>query len=312
MNSQQKEELKDRLIKQLHAINGSVFPLPGLINEDSYQVLSKQLVDSISRVAYVRNISNETHSIERANPDSVIFDPLRAAVIRRNQKQLDDACWLVFLATHYGKSIQSNWLLARETYGAHPRRDSIWTWDAVAQDRDGFITWYSEYYDAISRDTLQRKFSNHRKYESLNPEKNKSSLDVILSYSDWIIGYGSHKEMFENARRMVGDDPRDIFDYIYKTMKVLRFGRMGKFDFLTMLGKLDLYNLEPKYAYIKNSTGPAAGCRKLFGNVTINQIERNLSILDDKLDVGPMAKQVLEDAICNWQKSPQIYIKFRG
>jgi hypothetical protein len=95
---------------------------------------------------------------------------------------------------------------------------------------------------------------------------------------------------------------------------VRRFGRLAKFDFLTMLGKLGFAPIEPGSAYLGESTGPLRGARLLFtgspdGEVSGRRLDENLAILDNKLSVG---MQVLEDALCNWQKSPDRFVSFRG
>lgn len=91
---------------------------------------------------------------------------------------------------------------------------------------------------------------------------------------------------------------------------VARFGRTARFDYLTMLGKLGLAAIEPAFAYLENSTGPIRGARLLFGaDETAAIPERWLVELDAKLSVG---MQVLEDALCNWQKSPARFVPFRA
>ena len=91
-------------------------------------------------------------------------------------------------------------------------------------------------------------------------------------------------------------------------------GRLGRFDFLTMLGKLQLAPVAPGSVYLDKATGPLAGARLLFfGNrdhgITGNALEFRVNALDDILGVG---KQVIEDSLCNWQKSPDVYEYFRG
>jgi len=94
---------------------------------------------------------------------------------------------------------------------------------------------------------------------------------------------------------------------------VIGFGRTARFDYLTYIGELGLFPIEPKYAYLKNSTGPIFGAKLLFcGNknagIGYMQLEEWLIEIDSKLNVG---KRVLEDALCNWQKFPENYIRFR-
>ena len=94
-----------------------------------------------------------------------------------------------------------------------------------------------------------------------------------------------------------------------------RFGRTGKFDFLTMVGKIGLLDIAPPSAYMVHGTGPVRGARLLFIGAVDNEAhsKKKLDVLsaelDKTLDVG---MQVIEDSLCNWQKSPGKYLSFRG
>jgi hypothetical protein len=95
---------------------------------------------------------------------------------------------------------------------------------------------------------------------------------------------------------------------------VRRFGRTARFDYLAMVGKLGLAQIEPGSAYIQGSTGPVVGARLLFGgrknaDLSALYLDQWLVEIDAELNVG---MQVLEDALCNWQKSPVKFDRFRG
>ena len=67
-------------------------------------------------------------------------------------------------------------------------------------------------------------------------------------------------------------------------------------------------------AYLEDATGPLRGARLFFdGDVNSKSSEKSLEAriaqLDEHLAVG---KQVMEDSMCNWQKSPNKYVGFRG
>jgi hypothetical protein len=121
--------------------------------------------------------------------------------------------------------------------------------------------------------------------------------------------------MIQEIHTKVGQDPRAVFDFLYGSMdSVMGFGRLGKFDFLTMLGKLGIAPIEPGSAYLVGATGPLQGARLLFTNdpkakVSPRNLDARLAKLDSYLKVG---MQVLEDSLCNWQKSPKKFISFRG
>lgn len=95
---------------------------------------------------------------------------------------------------------------------------------------------------------------------------------------------------------------------------VKRFGRTGKFDYLTMIAKVGISTIVADSTYMAEATGPLRGARLLFGgatsaNISAAELEKKIQQLDAVLGVG---MQVLEDALCNWQKSPGHFVKFRG
>jgi len=95
---------------------------------------------------------------------------------------------------------------------------------------------------------------------------------------------------------------------------VKSFGRTARFDYLAMIGKLKLADIHPDSVHFDGATGPVTGARLLFsGNPQSRDSAKSLESLSDllasRLSVG---KQVIEDSLCNWQKSPSNPIRFRG
>ena len=163
---------------------------------------------------------------------------------------------------------------------------------------------------------MGRKFSNHRKFESLKADSKKGTAGVLESYIRWVMEYGSHTKMVRAIHAEIGQNPVEVFDYLYRSMDaVMRFGRLGRFDFLTMLGKLGIAPVQPGSAYLwHDASGPLAGAKLLLlgdadAKVPARQLDAQLEDLDKHLKVG---MQTLEDALCNWQKSPEKFISFRG
>jgi hypothetical protein len=81
-----------------------------------------------------------------------------------------------------------------------------------------------------------------------------------------------------------------------------------------MLAKLSLAPIDAGSTYLVGATGPLAGAKLLFHNNTTYPVSAaalggRVDQLDDYLGVG---KQVLEDSLCNWQKSPDQYKYFKG
>ena len=74
------------------------------------------------------------------------------------------------------------------------------------------------------------------------------------------------RNSFAMRKRRWGKIQDQVFDYLYRSMDaVASFGRMAKFDYLTMVAKLGLAPIEPGSTYMPGATGPLSGARLLFG-----------------------------------------------
>ena len=281
--------------------------IPGIHDHRYRECFIYQLIDSIRRIEYVHTFYERGISPLRADPTSDLFDPLKAAALHAQKGNHDEACWLVFLATHFGKHIRKGWILTSVVYGA--LGNHLWDWKTSSLDSQKISDWISNNSEAILDVTGSNCFSNHRKYESL-----KTTPKAIKSYIDWINSNNSHRDLIRISHDKVGQNPHDVFDYLYHDMKVYRFGRLGKFDYLTMIGKLGLAPISPGKTYMTGATGPRPGAQLLFTGNTDKAIppvklDVWLSELGEKCD---LTMQALEDALCNWQKSPEQYVLFRG
>lgn len=303
------DKIEDQLIKFAE----SVMPLPGIESKDTRKVLVEQLIESIRRIEFVHFIRDHPIDPKRADPASEIFDPIRAAVFHMRNGEYDEAFWLVFLFVHFGKHEKDGWRLVRDIYGA--LGGTPWTWSRVSAAPDLFRAWLEKNEITLRADGISRRFGNHRKYESLSASSPAGTAAVVESYVKWVGPSHSHQKLIQNAHVKVGQNPREVFAHLYASMSVVRrFGRLGKFDFLAMLGKIGLAPVEPNSAYLSEATGPLRGARLLFGGDVLCQLsareaETALSQLDAVLGLG---MQVLEDALCNWQKSPKRFVSFRG
>ncbi|TBY02088.1 hypothetical protein [Rhizobium laguerreae] len=301
----------DQIRDTLATFSANVFPLVGVAGEAELQACAEQLVSSMRRVDYVKGIATKTLHPDRADPASKIFDPLMAAALATRQGNYDEAWWLAFLATHFGKHIDDGWRLTQDFYGAFGTRPA-WTWATVSSNVADLYDWLDQHWPGLLGDGVSRRFSNHRKYESKSPTQMKA---VLGSYINFVSAFGNHQTLVQDVHRTVGQHPHAGFHEFYKRMgAVKRFGRLGTFDFLTMLGKLGIAPIEPGMAYLADATGPLKGMKQfVFGDPDANadsaELEGILDKLDGQLQVG---KQVLEDALCNWQKTPDRFVLFRG
>ncbi|MFK0691573.1 hypothetical protein ACFX5Q_25720 [Mesorhizobium sp. IMUNJ 23033] len=292
----------------------SVMPLPGIIPANRLDVLVDQLIDSLRRIEYIYHIRDHDHDERRKDPNSDLFDPLKAAALHGRQGDHDEAFWLVFLATHFGKHAIDGWQLCRDVYGRLGQAP-FWTWDQLIADAPAFGQWLRENVARLRTDGVSRRFSNHRKYESIVAPRGAGTPEVVQSFAEWVLEAGDNRRLIVAAHQAVGQHPGETFDYLYTAMnRVRRFGRLAKFDYLTMLGKLHLAPIEPPSAYLSEATGPLRGARLLFDNdansaTTAAVLEDRAQLLNQHLNVG---MQALEDSMCNWQKSPTIYRYFKG
>jgi len=309
--------LFDDLERRLIAYATEDRSLPGIDTAAARESFIGQLIDSIRRVQYVYAIQVRDIAESCSDPASNHFDPLKAAIAAKRRGDTDEAFWLVFLAIHFGKALRSGWRLARDIYG-RMGDGATWSWDRTSTSPDEFRLWLATNYSALRGDGIARNFGNHRKYETLKPDSRRSTANVVTSYVHWVGPSRSHQNLLASARNAVGDDPRKMFDFLYRSMDaVMSFGRTARFDYLTMLGKLELAPIFPGSTYMEGATGPVRGARLLFsGSITTNidrtSLDHWLVVLDAKLPLGPFGMQILEDAVCNWQKSPTNFVRFRG
>jgi hypothetical protein len=281
--------------------------LPGIEKPAALRALALQIVASTRRLDYTNTLLARDISPARADPYSTNFDAEKAAIFHARAGRLDEAVWLTFLATHVGKRANDGWLRLRHIYGG--LGTGIWNWERVSSAPDAFREWLRE-----NSPQIGGGFGNHRKYESLSPDSPQGTAAVVASYVAWVGPSRSHAAKFAELVVKGGNDPKKIFDAFYNNFDVSRFGRLGKFDFLALLGRLGLAPLIPGSAYLKGATGPLRGARLLFtgdpqGTAGVDKLQNWLDELDADLGVG---MQVLEDSLCNWQKSPGKFIHFKG
>ncbi|MET4808360.1 hypothetical protein [Limibacillus sp. MBR-115] len=285
--------------------------LPGVTARDYRETLVEQIVESLRRIEFLQAIQNRKISPERENPTSAVFDPLRAAILKARQGNIDEAFWLIFLATHFGRHRHYGWRLVQDVYGGYPD-GQIWTWHRTSSDPNAFRSWWTTAATIFQSDGIPRKFGNHRKYESLRANAVRPTPQIVQDYIVWVGANRGHANLLLEVSQKNNCGAEAMFDALYKSMSsVLSFGRAGRFDFLTMLGNLNLAPIRPGSPYLLGATGPLSGARMLFGNqkLSVDQLDAEVVHLGQYLGVS---MQVMEDALCNWQKSPSRFIAFRG
>lgn len=311
-NPERAEEIRDELL----AFSEEERRLHGVETEKHLETLIRQIEDSVRRVRYVSVIEGRPVSERRADPDDSLFNPLKAAVYFKRQGDLDAAFWNAFLSVHFGKPPRGGWDLVRH-FCNRLGQPGEWNWNSVSEDPDAVREWLDEYEDELRDRASPARFGNHRKYQSLDAYSNAGTGAAIESYVGWVVSKGSHEELVQAAMEETGGDPELAFDVLYESMDaVASFGRLAKFDYLTLVGsrKLALAPIDPGIPYLGGSTGALRGARLLFGGDTSadmspDQLDLLTAALGRRLGVG---MQMMEDALCNWQKSPRKFKHFGG
>ncbi|SRR6266496_377360 len=304
-----------KLDELLRIFSRDKHPLPGGRSTANRMALVEQTVESIRRIEFIAAIAKRDISDLRTDPSSDLFDPIKAAILHQRRGYTDEAFWLTFLSVHFGKHKRTGWRLVRDVYGSLGA-NTRWDWARTSRNPQAFRQWLAKNETVLRGDDgVERHFGSHRKYQSLDAASPSGTGAAIESYVKWIGPPRTHEMFIGECQKEIGTNPRELFDYLYRSMRqVVSFGRMAKFDYLTMIGKLELAHIEPGSTYLEGATGPLAGARLLFGGSTTARLSRedldSRSVeLGDALGVG---MQVVEDALCNWQKSPRKFVPFRG
>lgn len=286
--------------------------MPGIASPSRRNVLIEQLVESQRRNTYIRAL-RERPLTNGGALSRTTFDPLMESIVQARKGNIEEAFWLVFLYVHFGKHRTTGWKYAADVY-CRLDQGGTWDWPTVAADVNGLRDWLDANRSGIKSPGLPGGFGNHRKYESLAGWRPNGTGEVIASYVDLIQSFGSHVDLFNHACH--GATPEVAFDRANALLeRVHRFGRMARFDYLMMVHKLDLANVTPGHCYLEGATGPLTAARLLFGpkstggKLSAKELRPLVSDLEKSLQVG---YDVIEDALCNWQKSPSVFKPFRG
>lgn len=286
--------------------------LPGLTSDRERESLIRQIMDSEARVRYTDTLLTRYIDPQAADPRDSGFHPLKASILHSRAGDFDEAVWMVFLYVHFGKHAKAGWWYIEQMYGACSATPSEWwTWHRTAEDPTSFRFWLDEHRSDFDEIDGPHGFGNHRKYVSLAAWTEQGTGAVVESYVDWVLeAGGDHAERFTS---LMGETSAQTYDNVFKSLRAVRqFGRTARFDFVTMLGRLQLLNAQPAHAYMTNATGPLQGARLLLsGNKEAVQSARTVQQRISKLsEVTGITPDVLEDAICNWQKHPDRYVRF--
>ena len=95
------------------------------------------------------------------------------------------------------------------------------------------------------------------------------------------------------------------FAALYRRLRIFRFGRLAKFEWLSLLGYTGVLDIKADHCYLTEATGPKRGAKLLFGMRRDSDLERLAIDVADALAVDYAA---FEASLCHWQASPDYYI----
>ena len=248
--SQQDEELARRLAEALTSYEASLGRLPGIQSDARRRSLIRQLIASDRRNRYVNHVVHAALSPVRLDPSSGRFDPLKAAVLCNRAGEADEAFWMLFLFVHFGRHRVAGYRYAADVHLRLDSRDR-WSWIEVSNDVEGFRDWMDANAQAVRAPGGPHGFGNHRKYESLSGWSSAGTGAVVASYVEWVGSTLTHETNFAAAAAAANGDPSIAFDILFRSMSAIaRFGRLARFDYVSMAVKLELANVRSGRAYL--------------------------------------------------------------
>lgn len=268
------------------------------INESQLEILAKQSIDSIRRIEIYRAYRIRADQAVFSNK-SYIFTSNPFVLCQRPDLEVQDKVWIIYLATYFGKSDKSKWELFERA--AFNQKKSFFSFALVKSDLDMYFQYLS------SIDFFQNcNYSNHRKFTAKKLQGEKGFFRSVEYFVKNIDEYTPKCRM-------------DFHKMFQLSQKIPNFGRLAGFDFTSSLVKCGVNVDEPLSMYAENSTGPLQGLGLLLRLTSNNsskstQIKLSHELTEWFLENSKifMVGQVLEDAICNWQKNTRTYIKYKG
>jgi len=302
-NNELYRDIETRLLQYKRSVS-----LPGIIKPEVESNFIRQFIDSYKRIKFIEILKSKQIDSRRKDPNSNLYDPIQSAIIHFQENNVNEAVWNILLYVHFGKTTKKGYGLLKSVYG-NLGDSKIWSLENFKNDISGFKNWLDNNQKEIKE---LGGFGNHRKYQSIRANAKSTTYQTLESFLTLIDN--DFEEYISSIPVEIKSNKYKFFDYLYKHFNgIVGFARLAIFDFLCMIGKVGILDIEPEHPYLGNS-GPVTGAKLLFGD------HKNLKELNTALkDLGdsnfadyPFRMQILEDSICNWQKNPGNYKLFNG
>src|SRR4051794_20595158 len=163
MNRIKDDQRHADFLQLLDSLPPNLPPAVGLANAARKSALAAQLVDSVRRIAYLNLLAARSRSPALYTPYSGSFEPLGGGAALLRIERIDDAYWLVYLATHFGKHKTDGWNLTEDFFGRFGQ-GGVWDWATASHDPQALEEWLAANYPAEAPASRSRRFGNHRKF----------------------------------------------------------------------------------------------------------------------------------------------------
>ncbi len=268
------------------------------IDANKLNILARQTNDSIRRIEIYESYKRRALQAVNEKQD-FIHTSIPYVLAQRSDLSQINKVWVLYIATYFGKSSKSKWeLFNRATFD---NKRSIMLFENIQQDLSKYLNYLSSFnfFDGCT-------YSNHRKFTTKRLTGEKGV-------------FGSMEYFVKNVDQYSVENKMDFHSMYKLAEKIPNFGRLAAFDFSSSLVKCGLNIEEPQSMYAEHSTGPLDAIdlllrltnHKSSSNAKFKLCSDLMRWFQENTNIF-MTGQVLEDALCNWNKNTAAYIKYIG
>jgi hypothetical protein len=234
--------------------------------EDGYE---SELVPGLKASEDARRLAAEL-AFATARLAELAVDPPGLYAEAAMADDLEESLWLAFLIAHL-----SPLSVDAPASGADPANGSAPGADAFATIREVRTSWASGEVPAIELGTVLGPRT------SVDP---KQPARTISAYRAWAARQGGSQ-----AAALTGDDNwsgERRFQRVFERLSLPGFGRSGRFELLTSLGRLGLVDVSPPELQLGEATDPTViAAKRVFGIGERFLMERRAADLAEEADV---------------------------
>lgn len=235
--------------------------LPCIYHSKRIEQFSSLVADIANSFISISETGRGTSAWEKESSGNACFDPIAMAFTYNLRGDIDEACWLLFLLSYFGRHPRHEWRLLEKIYFGFGKR-AQWTWEYASSDPSAFASWLMEYqYDLYRSGNL----GNAHKFVSFDNHKAMKTADHIIGYISWVKSAKGHRQLLSDAVSSVDGLPSLIFNMLYTAINSqLRFKKAITFEYLSLLGIIGMINIEPGRPYLSDHLFSKLGANWLF------------------------------------------------